>query len=174
MIHALAAEIIRQAAQAAGLPEGRVIDQPKADNLTLPRPRLELQFLPEKYRRSGRKLHIGRTREVQIRKRELFTVDLSVAANVLADNDAWLAGFCYDFTRLLPRGVNDSRGNWVKIQPEKASFGRSAAPRVGSASIEVFHRINQLYHITFIWRVTDEEMENLIQTFTINPIIKGV
>nr|DAW17989.1 MAG TPA: hypothetical protein [Caudoviricetes sp.] len=53
--------VITQAALDAGLPEGRVIDMVKKDNLTLQRPRIELQFLPEKYTRTGRVLGVRRT-----------------------------------------------------------------------------------------------------------------
>ena len=173
MIHELAAEIIRQTAQAAGLPEGRVIDQPKADNLTLPRPRLELQFLQENYTKSGQTLAFTRSRDSLQQKRELYVVTLAVAANVLADNDEWLAGFCYDFTRLLPRGTNDSRGNWVRIAATSSTFGRQPAPRIGNANIEVFRKLNRLFSIDLTWRVTDEEAFSLIPAFTITTNWKG-
>ena len=41
-------ETITRTALAAGLPEGRIIDLAKKDNLTIERPRIEVQFLPEK------------------------------------------------------------------------------------------------------------------------------
>ena len=82
--------IITRAAAAAGLPKGRVIDIVKKDNLTIERPRVELQFLPEKYTRTGRKLGLRHTKTEQIRKRELYEVELTVNANVLADDRAWL------------------------------------------------------------------------------------
>lgn len=160
--------IVTEAAQAAGLPEGRVFDAAKKDNLTQERPRIELQFLPERYARSGRTLEFRRTETEQIRKRELYTVELSVSANVLAEDREWLSAFCYAFVAALPRGANDGRGNWVKIRAERAEFGRKAPPRVGTESIEVFTRINELFSLTFIWRVTAEEAESLIPHFTIN------
>lgn len=174
MIHSLATEIIQQAAQEAGLPEGRVIDQPKGDNLTLPRPRLELQYISENYTKSGQTLAYNRTLDSLQQKKELYVVTLAVAANVLADNDEWLAEFCYDFTRILPRGVNDSRGNWVKISASAATFGRQVAPRVGNVSIEVFRKLNQLFSLDFTWRITDEEAFALIPSFTIQTNWKGV
>lgn len=160
--------IVTAAALSAGLPEGRVFDLAKKDNLTQERPRIELQFLPERYMRSGRTLQFRRTETEQIRKRELYTVELSVSANVLAEDREWLSAFCYAFVAALPRGANDGRGNWVKIRAERAEFGRKAPPRVGTESIEVFTRINELFSLTFIWRVTAEEAESLIPHFTIN------
>lgn len=164
-MQALATEIITNAALAAGLPEGRVINQVASDNLTLDRPRLELQFLPETYTRTGRTLSSTRAKTERVRKRELYEVELSVAANILAEDDAWLSDFVYAFVAALPRGVNDKRGNWVKIRAEKATFGRPPDNRVGDEVIEVFHRINQLFDITFTWRVTTEELGDLIPSF---------
>mgnify|MGYP000583344054 CR=1 FL=1 len=67
-----ATDIITRAALAAGLPEGRVIDKTQKDNLTIKRPRMELQFMPERYTRSGRTLGLSRDGAVQTRKRELY------------------------------------------------------------------------------------------------------
>ena len=112
-MRAFVTEVITRAALAAGLPEGRVIDIVKKDNLTMDRPRVEMQFLPEKYTRTGRKLAVKRTKTEQISKRELYEVELTVNANVLADDREWLEAFCVDFVAALPRGGNDSRGNWI-------------------------------------------------------------
>lgn len=163
-----ARQTITQAALAAGLPEGRVIDITKKDNLTLDRPRLEIQFLPERFTRTGRKLAVSRTRDEQIRKRELYEVELTVNANVFADNWEWLETFCHDFVAELPSGGNDSRGNYVKVRAQKATFGRKPDKRVGQAVIEVFTRVNRLFVLTFTGRITAEEREQLIKTFTIN------
>lgn len=164
----LVTEIITKAALAAGLPEGRVINQVASDNLTLDRPRIELQFLPATYRRTGRTLAFVRTEKNRVRKRELYEVEFSVAANILAEDDAWLADFTYTFIAALPRGVNDKRGNWVRVRAEKATFGKAPDNRVGDEIIEVFHYINELFDLTFTWRVTAEEIEALIPAFTIN------
>lgn len=172
-MQAFVTAVITTAAQAAGLPEGRVIDQTAKDNLTLFRPRVEIQFLPERYRRTGRSLSVSRTATELVRKKELYTVELSVAANVLAEDRAWLAAFSHDFVAKLPRGANDDRGNWVKIRAEKATFGRAADKRVGNSVIEVFSKVNELFSLSFEWRITAEEVEQLIPTFTINTHWKG-
>ena len=205
-MQAFAREVITRAALAAGLPEGRVIDIVKKDNLTLDRPRLELQFLPEKYTRTGRTLglsrQIGRTGSaataqrseletafsgeaiasapqdagpsvmVLTRKCELYEVELTVNANVLADDRAWLEAFSVDFVAHLPRGGNDSRGNWVRVRAEKATFGRSPDKRVGNQVIEVFARVNRLFVLTFTGRIAGEELAALIPSFTFDINIK--
>ncbi|HJA79947.1 MAG TPA: translation initiation factor 2 [Candidatus Desulfovibrio intestinavium] len=172
-MQAFATETITRAALAAGLPKGRVIDLVKKDNLTLDRPRLELQFLPERYTRTGRKLAVTRTKTEQIRKRELYEVELTVNANVLADDRAWLEAFSLDFVAHLPRGGNDSRGNWIKVRTREATFSRAPDKRVGNAVIEVFTRANRLFVLTFTGRITDEEREALIPSFALDLTIKN-
>ena len=197
-----AREVITRAALAAGLPEGRVIDMAKKDNLTLQRPRMELQFLPEKYTRTGRTLGLARHRRtgsaaaaqrsepetafsgeaiasapqdagpsvmVLTRTRELYEVVQTVNANVLADDRPWLEAFSHAFAAALPRGGNDSRGNWVRVRAQQATFGRSPDKRVGNQVIEVFTRVERLFVISFTWRITGKEEEVLIPTFTIKP-----
>lgn len=188
-MQAFAREVITRAALAAGLPEGRVIDMVKKDNLTLDRPRLELQFLPEKYTRTGRTLGLARHRRtgsatasvpqdagpgvmVLTRKRELYEMELTVNANVLADDRAWLEAFSVGFVANLPRGGNDSRGNWVRVRAEKATFGRSPDKRVGNQVIEVFTRVNRLFVLTFTGRIAGEELAELIPSFMFDLNIK--
>ncbi len=164
-----ATEVITRAALAAGLPEGRVIDMTKKDNLTIERPRLEVQFLPEKYTRTGRKLGLRRTKTDLIRKRELYEVELTVNVNALADDREWLEDFSYAFVESLPRGGNDSRGNWVRVRAQKATFSRPPDRRVGDEVIEVFVRTNRLFVLTFTGRITGEEVEALVKSFRISP-----
>lgn len=168
-MQAFAVETITQAALLAGLPEGRVIDIVKKDNLTIERPRMELQFMPERYTRTGRKLGITRTKTDLIRKRELYEVELTVNANVLANDRAWLEAFSYDFVANLPSGGNDARGNWVKIRAQKAAFSRPPDKRVGESVIEVFTKVNRLFVLTFTGRITGEEYDKLIREVIIKP-----
>lgn len=166
-LHAFATQSITAAALAAGLPAGRVLNLTEKDNLTLPRPRIELQFLPEQYGISGRLLAVRRGQTERIRKKELYTVRQDIAANVLADNAAWLETFSYDFVQNMPRGGNDSRGNWVRIGIERATFGKAPDKRLGNAVIEVFTKVNRLFTVTFTGRVTAEELESMIRLATI-------
>lgn len=168
-MQAFATEVITRAAQSAGLPEGSVMDIVKKDNLTIKRPRLELQFMPERYTRTGRKLAVTRTKTDLIRKRELYEAELTVNANVLADDRAWLEAFSVAFVAALPRGGNDSRGNWVKVRAQEATFGREPDRRVGEKVIEVFTRVNRLFVLTFTGRITGEEYDTLIRTIIIKP-----
>lgn len=173
----LAHEVIRQAAEAAGLPQGRVTGQSVKDNLTLPRPRVEVQYLPETYTRSGRPL--ARQRDmappypVQRTRRELYSVRLPVVAQVLADDDAWLDGFCPAFVAALPRGLDDERGLWVAVRVEKGDWEGYAAKRVGDAVIAPIIKRARLFTIDFSWRLATEEEVRLLTDITITPHVGG-
>lgn len=161
----LSARIIEAAAEAAGLPEGRVMDRSKADNLTIPRPRIELQWLPETYTRTGRKLgHLkGQIKGKRLLKRETYAAKLQVSANVLVDDPEWLAAFSVAFVRAFPRGVIDDSGNWITIRAEKAEWLNTPAPRVDLETIRVFTNAAQLFVIGFTWRLTEEQEQQLIE-----------
>ena len=68
-------EAVTRAAVAAGLPAERVMTESAKDNLTLPRPRVEVQMQPATYKRTGRKLGVTRTETRHITKRELYEVE---------------------------------------------------------------------------------------------------
>jgi hypothetical protein len=162
-----AMQIITTAAQKAGLPEGRVMDVSASDNLTLARPRVEVDFLPDSFTRTGRKLHVVRHQETQTIKKELYEVRFDLTAHVYADNAEWLEGFEYLFVAAMPPGVEDVRGNWIKVRVNEATFSKEATKRVGTAEIKVFTRLDTLFLITLTGRITIEELQTLLTTFDI-------
>lgn len=174
MDHNLVREVITTAAQAVGLPEGRVLGTPSAsDNLTLKRPRLEVDILPETYTRTGRKLAVRRLDPRQTVKKELYSVRLEATCNVLAEDETWLTAFCRGFLAKLPRGFNDDAGNFVKLAASEASFSTPPAKRVGTAEIKVFSRADKLLHLIFTWRVATETERALIENVNLNPPTLG-
>lgn len=168
-MHKLVFEVVEKAALEAGLPQGRVMPQVKKDNLTIKRPRIELAFLPEIYRRTGRTLDWKRSRTEQVRKRELYEADLTVYANVLSEDEDWLSDFSHAFVAALPKGLNDKRGNWVGIRVEKATFSRPPDKRVDETVIEVFKKADKLFELKFTFRITKDEKHDLIPDFNILP-----
>lgn len=168
-MHKLVFEVVEKAALEAGLPQGRVMAQVKKDNLTIKRPRIELAFLPEVYRRTGRTLDWKRTKTEQVRKRELYEADLTVYANVLSEDEDWLSDFSHAFVAALPKGLNDKRGNWVGIRVEKATFSLPPDKRVDETVIEVFKKADKLFELKFTFRVTKDEKQSLIPDFNILP-----
>jgi hypothetical protein len=170
-MRAKAMEIITTAALKAGLPEGRVMDVSASDNLTLVRPRVEVDFLPESLTRTGRKLHVERHGKKQTIKKELYEVRLDLTAHVYADNEAWLEAFEYLFVAAFPRGVEDIRGNWIKIRVTEATFKKVATKRIGIEEIKVFTNFDTLFLVTMTGRITIEEERELLATFEIAPSI---
>lgn len=164
-----AEQTLKQAAKKAGLDPARVMDVSASDNLTIPRPRIEYQFLPEAWTRTGRKLGIVRQGRTQTRKRELYEVRLDVTANILADDAAWLSTFKREFAKAFPPGANDDQGNFVKIRIQQATFSTPPSKRVGTEAISVFTKVNDLFSISFVWRLTRDEVANLIHSVTILP-----
>lgn len=161
--------IIKQAASVAGLDNSRIMDVSAADNLTIPRPRIEFQFLPESWKRTGRKLGVTRHGTTQTRKKELYEVRLDVTANILAEDETWLANFKREFVKAIPSGANDSQGNFVKIRVQQATFTKPPAKRVGTSAITVFTKVNDLLSISFVWRLTQDETNILIHSVNILP-----
>ncbi len=156
------------AAAAIEVPQERVVLISAADNLTIPRPRIEYQLLPEHYKRSGKVRGATRSGSRMDVKRELYEVTLGVNINLLADDADWLGNKSPLFIAALPPGINDSRGNYVKIRVQEAHLQQPPAKRVGLSEIKVFTRINRLYLAHFIWRVTAVEEKELIETITFN------
>ena len=155
-------EIVKAAALAAGLPEGRIMDVSASDNLTLPRPRLELDFLPDDFTRTGKKLAVTRNGETQTTKKELYETRLALTAQVYADNPAWLEAFEYAFMAAFPPGIEDSRGNWIKIRINRGTFSKERTKRVGASAITIFSKADTLFLLTLTGRVTSEEEQALI------------
>lgn len=177
---ALARQAVKEAAQKAGLNPDKVYELVAADNLTIKRPYMTIQFLPATYRRTGRKLGVWREEKkagcgiaLQAKKLELYEAELEIAVNVLANDEEWLGDFCYGFVQSLPRGINDKRGNWVKIRAQEAQFSKPKDKRVGEKVIEVFKKRDQLFALTFTGRITVEEREELIRHFSIETYWKG-
>lgn len=167
-------DIIASAAVKAGLPKERVMSLSGGDNLTLPRPRIEIQILPDSYQRTGRKLAVTRAGGIQTTKKELYEVVFDLTANILADNAKWLASFEHDFVTAFPRGMNDAQGNWVQVRVEKATFTAPPAKRVGGKEIKVFTKLNTLFALRFTGRITEEEEARLIQTINIQEPKTGL
>jgi hypothetical protein len=170
-MRALAMRIITDAARAAGLPEGRVMDVSAADNLTLPRPRLEVDFLPDSYTRTGRKLAVTREKATQSTKKELYEIRFDLTAHVYAEDAVWLEAFEYDFVAAFPRGMDDARGNWIRIRVNQATFKKQPTKRVDLDEITVFTNIDTLFLVTLTGRVTREDEQALLTTFSIVPKI---
>lgn len=179
MIQSFALSCVNAAAMVAGLPEGRLMPLVTADNITLPRPRIEYQILPARYRRTGRLLGITPAttdNPVQLVKRELYAVDLDISLNVMAPDtkadapeaEGWLADFEPAFITALPRGGNDAAGNWVRLTIQKASRIRPPDVRLGAKDVRVFTKFGAVFVLSCAGRLTEECPQRVMTTVNIN------
>lgn len=155
-------ETIKNIALSAGLPKESVFSKSAKDNLTIPRPRLEYEFLPANYTKTGKKLGISRTQTTKTRKVELYSVEQNVNCEVFANNEEWLADFRREFVKALPKGINDPYGNFVKILMESDTPESQGEKRVGEEALKVFTKTSTLFVLHFKYRITNETTVNLI------------
>lgn len=163
--------IICAAALANGLANDRILDESVADNLTIPRPRIELQWLGEAFNSAVKTLGTEKVKDENghslLLKKQLYVVKEEVAVNILADNEDWLAQFYLKFIASLPRGVNDVQGNWVRIRATRAESSGYAKKHLGTTALQVIPKVEQLLVLTFEWRVTKTEQFKLIEKIDI-------
>jgi len=152
-------EKVRDAAELLGLPREHVMTKSYQDNLTLPRPRVELDFLPETYQRTGRRLGEIKVSEGQLNiKKENYEINLPVVAQILARDPEWLKESCYQLAAALPRAFDDRHGNHVTMQAVQGEWEDFAVRRVGSKEIDPIKKRGYLLHLTVIWRMTSEQL----------------
>lgn len=166
-------EKVRDSAELLGLPRERVMTKSEKDNITLPRPRIELDFLPETFTRTGRPLgSIPVGAESFHQRRELYQVSLPVAAQILFSDPARLKEFCYRLVAALPRGFNDAAGNYVKLRAHKGEWEGFTLKRVGDQVIDPIVKRGYLLHLNVTWRVTGDRLLNYITEINFNHTIK--
>lgn len=174
-MHSLAFSTISQAAQNAGLPESSIFAGVAQDNITLPRPRCEISFLPEEYSRTGKKLAIQRAVPEQAQQkliRELYTVNLDAQARLFATDAHWIEGFGFAFVAALAngeRGTHAPDGSWVEVRVRSASLEAPRGQRIGDKQIQVLPRLEKLYVIRFTWRITHAEYQGMLTDIRIQP-----
>lgn len=167
-------EKVRDAAELLGLPRERVMTKSDKDNLTLPRPRVELDFLPETFNRTGRLLGHKPAGVVdhKIIRKELWRINLPVAAQVLAIDPDWLKEFCYRLAAALPRGFDDQFGNYVEIDARQGRWEGFTVKRVGDAVINPLPKHGYIIHLNITWRITEDQVQRYITEFSLNPTFK--
>lgn len=164
----VATDIITTAAVAAGLPESAVMIEPEKDGITLPKKRVELSYLTEQYRRTGRPVRKSPTpgKETTHRTlvREKHAVRLPIRASIRADDEAWLKNFSRCFVTALPKRMTDEHGNTVTVAVEKAEYGGFT-----KKAVEVFKKRSKTFHITFTGMTIIENEIPLIKSVDIIP-----
>ena len=152
---------IRNAAMAAGLTEDAVMEKPDKESVILPAKRLQVEYLPEALDRSPKRIakfsssaspDTHRTIRKQVYKR-----GLTVRAEVVSDDAAWLEQFVRDFLIALPHKTANAESDLVIVKATRAVRGG-----FGSKTVEVFKRRSNALHITFTGMICEDEDVPLI------------
>lgn len=164
-------ETLKNAAVRCGLPENSFMSKSLKDNITLTRPRIEYSFLQNAVKRSGRLLGIEKANGLRVSKRELYTVSLTIKLKLFSDTALFRTAFTRDFFYYLPKGINDSDGNYIKFQYQNYEFEDEGDRRIGESVIEVNKTFTAVYSLSATYRITETTAENYIKDVIINPII---
>jgi hypothetical protein len=160
--------IVKTAAVAAGLAESAVMRKPEKESPVLPKRRVEIEFQPERFKPSGRKVGKfptpGKEDKFRTVRKELYVTVQPVSVRVASNDEAWLSAFSRDFVRALPRKSVDGDGNRITITVSEAEYGGFTGKLV-----EVFKKRSRTFHITVEGRLTEDSEIPLITDVTITP-----
>lgn len=160
---------IKETAALCGLSADSVMDKPERPSPKDPKKRIELEFLPEGFTHAPKRIAKwttsgGTHRRVRSR---VYTARFPVRAEVISDDEAWLAEFVRDFIVSMPLKRADAENNMVKIRVEKATRGGFKRKMV-----EVFTKRSNCLHITFEWMLCKDTDLPLIREVQFKPKTK--
>lgn len=163
---------LKNVAIQSGLSEKAFIPKTIRDNITLIKPRIEYSFLANDVKRSGRLLAIDRIHDMRTSKRELYLILQKIQLKLFSDKELFRTSFTNNFFLYLPKGINDTNGNFIKFKYETFEFENEGEKRIGDSVIKVNEPYIATYNLLVTYRVTQTITENYIKDVTINPIIK--
>jgi hypothetical protein len=165
-MRALAKQIITDAAVSAGMAAESVMDKPEKQNILLPMPRLELEYMPEELGRRYARI-AKRDKEPalpddpvthRIVRSRLYRRELTVRATIRSDDETWLAQFVDDFIVALPVKTADGDNNLVTVMAARAVRGG-----FGYRMVEAFVKRSNAVHIVFAGMIAKDEEIPLIR-----------
>lgn len=169
-MRAFAKEIITAAAVTAGMDADGVMDKPDKQTILLPTPRLELEYMPEDYKRSFRKISKlpdpDNPDALRLIRSQVYQHTLTVRAEVRTDDEIWLETFVREFILAMPHKTADSSNNLVVIRTVRAVRGGFE-----SKLVEVFKKRSNALHIEFTGMLCREDQLPMIRDVN---IIDGV
>lgn len=160
----LARRIITETAVKAGIPESNIIDI-APDSITLPKPRLDIQFLPETAIKTGRKLAETRNADGVNNILSLYEVRLSVACNIYTSTVDELEKLSGAFIKALPRKFADAENNIVKLWFASGQWKATGGTQIGLKKIEPIKTRSRLIRIDFIYHVTTDRLTPYLKDF---------
>jgi hypothetical protein len=146
-----------------------------ATSLTLPKPRLEFEFLPDSYIATGRKIAKRREDGKQIIVHERYEVDTPAMLYVIDNNDERIERLSRELVMAFPKGVADSYNNWVRILPVVGEWTGFKAPTLGAElkRIEPIFERTYSVKVSFKWRLTYEQATPLLDNIEFTGVNHG-
>ena len=116
--------IIKGAAVASGLPETRVIDKPDEDSLLLPKPRIELEYMPENLTRSVKKIakfpKPGAETRYKVLRTKIYDRELTIRATVVTKTPEELEPLVLGLLTAMPHTAGDFDNNLLTVKASRA------------------------------------------------------
>jgi hypothetical protein len=128
-------------------------------NLTLPKPRLEIEFIPSTYIPTGRKIAKRQKDGKQIIVNERFEVDTPAMLYIIDNDDARIERLSNELIMAFPKGVADNYNNWVRVTPVLSEWTSFKAPTLGDVAKRIEPMIERTFSVkvNFLWRLTYEQ-----------------
>jgi len=163
-----ATDIVTKAAMTAGLPGKAIMIEAEKDSVTLPKRRVEIGFLTESYKYTGRPVR-KRPSKVNAKTHRTFTrerhsIRLPVRVVIRSDDEGWLKEFSRRFLAALPKRTVDGDGNSVTVAVEKAKYGGFT-----KKAVEVIKKRSKTYHIALTGMTTADTEIPLIKSVRFDP-----
>lgn len=165
--------IIKTACEALGMPDASVIEKPwkKGGAILLPDPRIEIEWMGESLRRSGRRLAVVagedplRWRTV---RRALYAAELTARCELVSENPDWVEDAYRRYILALPRKVGDSNNDLVVVTANRAVRGGFV-----SGLVDVGRRRSNAVYVVFRGLISRDEPVPWVREARIVPYWGG-
>lgn len=165
--------IIKTAAAEVGLPVTSVIERPwkKVGSILLPDPRMEVEWMGESLKRSGRRLAVVagsdplRSRTV---RRALYTAELTARCELVSDDPEWVEEAYREYVLALPRKVGDANNDLVVVTANRAVRGGFV-----SGLVDVGRKRSSAVYVVFRGLISRDESVPWVRDAHIVPYVGG-
>lgn len=175
--------LLENRAQGLGIAEGNFISTTAKDNITLSQPRLEYAFSNVTSTRNVRNLGVflekelaetgdetGDENTVSVRKRELYQCSVTLNLVLFCEDSSFRSTFVEEFVATLPKGFDDSKGNFVKITVQSFEMLDEAKKRVGASTISIDKSVDAEISLIFEYRITEEIRVGVVSSVNFQQI----
>lgn len=161
-----ARQVIKSATIKVGIPEKNIIDL-APDSITLPKPRLDIQFLPEVFTKTGRTLAINKSAAGFEKILSVYEARLGAACNIYTTTTEELEILTTKFIKALPRKFANAENNVVKLWVASGQWKVAGGAQVGLTKIEPIKSRLRLIRVDFIYHITEDRLTPYMKEFNL-------